>query len=422
MGRLASRETVDLLGAFLRRQAALSDEDIQLRMENLANGRARRPDSHSPFVLPAVDADDRAFPEGALVAADLNAVDVRARIAHFTDHVTAQVKAGELPRIDLPDRHRANCIYDARGNVFLGHNVRPLAFDERGAEAFMRLLLALETASDNLRHQIHTTKRGLFYQHRTKLPNDADQLDSDRALVSLANVLRVRRRALGFVEAPRGSVYGRLVIRDGTEVVDLAQVGPGGRAIPRFTDDVDIVSSDAALIAIVEKEAVAFRLAQERWWDTARCIMVCGSGFPSMSAREFVRSLIDTLKIPVVIFADADPGGVQLALTYAHGSISTALETPWLACGDIRWAGLCPSDFDRHCGIRDQIRLAESDKDKARALLQHSSRTYVNDRVREELAIMVDRGFKVELDALCSGSRLVDYLQHKLADGDLIKL
>ncbi len=56
-------------------------------------------------------------------------------------------------------------------------------------------------------------------------------------------------------------------------------------------------------------------------------------------------------------------------------------------------------------------------------MLQHPSRTYVNDRVREELAILVDRGFKVELDALCSrDSRLVDYLQHKLADGDLIKL
>jgi DNA topoisomerase VI subunit A len=55
-----------------------------------------------------------------------------------------------------------------------------------------------------------------------------DPRDSDRALASLANVLRVRRKALGFVEARRGSVYGRLVIRDGGEIIDLAKVGAGG--------------------------------------------------------------------------------------------------------------------------------------------------------------------------------------------------
>ena len=420
MARPASREIVNLLGAFLRRNAAaLSDDDIQVLMENLAKGHVQTPDSTSPFVLSGVDASH--FPEGALAAADLPPHDVRARLAHLTDYVAAQVRAGELPRIDLPDLHRANGIYDARGNVFLGHNVRRLAFDRQGAAAFMRLLLTLETASDNLRNGVFTTKRGLFYQHRAKLPDD-DQLDTDRSLASLANVLRVRRKSLGFVEARRGSVYGRLVMRDGGEVVDLAKVGPAGHAPPRFTDDLEIVSSDAELIVIVEKEAVASRLAHARWWDTARCIMVCGGGFPSMSTREFVRRLIDTLGIPVVIFADADPGGVQLALTYAHGSISTALETPWLACSDVRWAGLCPSDFDRHCGIRDQIRLTETDKDKARELLQHPSRTYVNDRVREELAILVDRGFKVELDALFSDSRLVDYLQHKLFECELINL
>lgn len=139
-----------------------------------------------------------------------------------------------------------------------------------------------------------------------------------------------------------------------------------------------------------------------------------------MSTRELVRKLIDTLNIPVVIFADADPGGIQLALTYAHGSISTALETPWLACGDIRSAGLCPSDIERHCGERDMIRFQESDFTNARELLQHPSRTYVNDRIRDELEILVNRGFKVELDTLCSDlSRFVGYLHHKLFDCEL---
>lgn len=413
------REIVDLLDGFLRRNAAgaLSDDDLQTRMDDLAHGRAETGDSTGPFVLPHVDASH--VPAGAIVAADVPTHEVRARLGQLTRHVVAQVRAGELPHLDLPDVHRANGVFDDRGNVFLGPKVRRLAFDRRGCKAFMRVLLALETAAANLRDGVSTTKRGLFYAHRAKLPDDASQTDSDRALTSLANVLGVRRKSLGFVAARRGTVHGRLVVRDGGEVIDLAQVGPGGRSI---MDDVEIVSSDAAMIVILEKDSVANRLAQARWWDEARCIMVSSCGAPSMATRELVRKLVGTLGIPAVIFADADPGGIQVALSFAHGAISTALETPWLTCNGLSWAGCWPSDIARHCRIRDTIRLSDEDREAAQALLSHPSHAYVNDRVREELASLLDVGSKVELDSFAhDGSRLVDYMRLKL-EGDLIEL
>ncbi|HEY6464189.1 MAG TPA: hypothetical protein VIY73_28675 [Polyangiaceae bacterium] len=351
--------------------------------------------------------------------------DVRGRLAQLKDHVAAQLQAGELPCVDVPDLHRTNGIYDPRGNVFLGPNVRRLAFDHRGAKPFLRLLLALEAASDNLRNGVCSTKRGLYYDQQTKLPDQgASQIDSDRAIATLANMLGVRRKSLGFVEAFRGLVWGRLVIRDGEQIVDLSQLGPGGRSIPRFTDDLEIVSSDAAFILVVEKGSVAFTLAQVRWWEAARCILVCGEGFPSLSTRESVRTLVDTLGIPAKVLTDADPAGIQVALTYAHGSLSTALETPWLACNDVWWAGLHPSDIDRHCRPSELIRLSEADLESAHRLRDHPSRAYVNERVRDELTLLVDRGAKVELDALAhETSRLVDdYLPKKLFDADLVKL
>jgi DNA topoisomerase-6 subunit A len=482
MARMASREVIDSFGAFLRRGSALSDDDIRARMKDFEDGRMRTPDSSSevfrralvvpsaaatrihddgspknggPFV-PSVakkldeptagqgpssaSGDPRlaglrarhptvrapvAFPEHALEAADVSADDVRIRLAHFNDYVAERVQRGELPCIDLPDLHQANSIYDQRGNVFLGRNVRRLALDRQGGEAFMRVLLTLETASDNLRNGVCTTKRGLYYYHQAQLPDEnACQVDSDRAIASLANVLGVRRKALGFVEARKGTVYGRLVIRDGGEIFDLSQVGPGGHAIPRFTDDVEIVSSDAAFILIVEKDVVAFQLAQARWWETARCIIVCGLGFPSLSTREYVRTLVDTLGIPALVCIDADPSGIRVALTYAHGAISTALETPWLACNNIWWAGMYPSDIDRYCRTSDLIRFTDTDYEAARRLLEHPSDAYVNKRVRDELAILVDRGAKVELDAIARDiPRLVDdYLPKKLFDSDLVKL
>jgi DNA topoisomerase VI subunit A len=465
MERTASREVVEALGAYLRRGTSLSDDDIRVRMKDLDEGRMRAPDPWNealrseaarvpdrgsgptrpagPVVgqgSSAESGDPRlaglraryptvrapvAFPEQALAASDVPADDVRRRLAHLHDHVAARVQAGELPCVDVPDLHRRNSIHDDRGNVFIGHNVRRVTFDRHGGEAFMRILLTMEAASDSLRNGACITKRGLYYYHQLRLPDaDASQVDSDRALGALANILGVRRQALGFVEARRGTVHGRLVMRDGGAVVDLSQVGPGGYAIPRFTDDVGIVSSDAAFILIVEKQSVASRLTQARWWEAARCIIVCGEGFPSLSTREFVRTLVDTLGIPALICIDADPAGIQVALTYAHGAISTALETPWLACNNIWWAGICPSDIDRYCRSSDLIRLSDTDCDAARRLLEHPSDAYINRRVRDELAILVGRGVKVELDALAGElPRLVDdYLPKKLFDADLVKL
>lgn len=233
-------------------------------------------------------------------------------------------------------------------------------------------------------------------------------------------MLRVRRRALGFVAARRGTVYGRLVLRQAGEVIDVAQVG--GFSLPGSIDDAEIVSADAAMIVVIEKDSVGNRLAQERWWEGRRCIVVCSGGSPSMSTRELVRKLMDTLGIPAVVFADADPGGLQVALTFAHGSISSGLETPWLSCNGLSWAGFRPSDIARLGRKSDLIRLSEEDREAARSLLALPSRTYLNDRVREELSILVDHGHKVEMDALTNGARLVEYIDRKLADGDVIKL
>jgi DNA topoisomerase VI subunit A len=144
-----------------------------------------------------------------------------------------------------------------------------------------------------------------------------------------------------------------------------------------------------------------------------------------MSTREFVWRLKDTLGLPTVVLADGDPGGIQIALTYAHGSLSTALETPWLACRGLSWAGIWPSEIDgRFFRESDLIRLGEPFLGMAHTLLAHPSHAYVNDRVRAELASLLERGAYVALDMLAvrDMARSVDYLRHKLFESELIKL
>jgi DNA topoisomerase VI subunit A len=457
MFKNASSEVIDALGAFLHRYAGFSSTDVRTHRDALGHGRAPVAKASSNVLrhnldqvsnvesssnvrqLSAGAGDSRLagllhrnpllltpprFPTNALAAVDAPANEVLSRLADLSDQVAAQIRAGELPSIDIPDLHSANGVYDDRGNVFLGSKVRRLALDHQGGKAFVRLLLTIEKATENLRSGVHTTKRGLYYQHRAHFPDlNADQVDSDRALTALANILGVRRKSLGFVESQRGMVYGRLILRDGGQIVDLSQTALGGRSIDRFTEDTEILASDAGFVLIVEKFSVACRLAQLRWWESARCIVVCGEGHPSTSAREFVRKLVEVLGIPALVCVDADPGGVQIALTYAHGAIATALETPWFACNNIWWAGLCPSDIEKHCANDDLIRLSETDVEHALRLVKHPSLTYINSRVREELNILLDRGVKVELDALSNDmTRFANYLQKKICDSDLVRI
>ncbi len=299
-----------------------------------------------------------------------------------------------------------------------------MALDRRNGERVMRVLLTLETALTNLRDETVTTKRGLFYEHEAKLSDpNAHQGDSDRALATLANLIGVRRTALGFVEARRGLLWGRLVVRIGEQVIDASQLGRGGLGIPRIGDGSEIVGSDAAFILVVEKQAIGIKLADAKVWERFGCILVCGEGFPSLSTRAYVRTLVDTLGIPAFICVDGDPWGIRVALTYAHGSISTALETPRLACNNVWLAGVYPSELDAYYHPHWLIRFEETDYEAARQLIEHPSLAYIGQRLRDEMALLVERGAKAELDALCHERRLMDdYLPKKLFDSDLVKL
>ena len=87
------------------------------------------------------------------------------------------------------------------------------------------------------------------------------------------------------------------------------------------------------------------------------------------------------------------------------------------------WAGLSPSDFSRHFKSGAHIRLTDSDCEAARRLIEHPSDAYINKRLRDELAILVDGGVKVELDAIVHDvPRFLDEYLSKKLDSDLVKL
>lgn len=441
-------KVIACLSAFVRLRSNAPDQKIAAWVRALQPLRSRashgtaREDGNHPFVLadakrievpenvrslvprPAIPATI-AFPERAAAAGDLAPTEVYKRIAHLIDHVTEQIRSGETPYLDVPDLHSANAIYDDRGNVFLGRSVRRISLHD--TMAFMRILLALEVAYELVQRGRRLMKRQLYYYCQATLPDRrSTQLDTDRALAALSNILHVRRQNLGFVAVRRGTVHGRLVIRDEGQVVDVSRLARGGWSVPGFADDVEIVESKAAFILLVEKQSVAARLAEDRWCESHPCIMICGEGFPSFSTRDFTRRLVEELRIPAYALTDGDPWGIRVALTNAHGAIATGMETPWLACEDIRWVGFYPSDYERFgLSTESEIKLSAEDIESAKLLLHHPSEAYANAQVRRELEILLDHGFKLELDSLLGhGTEFLtrEYLPRKLFETDLIKL
>lgn len=232
----------------------------------------------------------------------------------------------------------------------------------------------------------------------------------------------MRGAALGFVESRRGLVHGPIVVRDGQDVIDVSQLSPSGWSVPTRREDFEILESRAEFVLVLEKEAPLCDLIQRRWFDRHPCILMTGNGFPSYSTREFVGTLVELLNIPAFVCTDADPSGLRVALTYAHGGISSALETPWLACNDLWWLGIYPTDFERFDLDSDaRIRMDKWDMRIARDLgrLPHPA---LNDRVRQELESLLHRRMTLETEALRPDFFADEYLPKKLLYGDLIKL
>lgn len=91
-------------------------------------------------------------------------------------------------------------------------------------------------------------------------------------------------------------------------------------------------STGASLILVVEKHAAMLRLHEDIIWskmpmarETATCaltpfllqILLTAKGFPDLASRQFLRSLVDTLHLPVYGLFDFNLGGYRVYETWS---------------------------------------------------------------------------------------------------------
>jgi hypothetical protein len=143
-------------------------------------------------------------------------------------------------------------------------------------------------------------------------------------------------------------------------------------------------------------------------------IIITGKGFPDLATRMFTKRLADELKLPVIGLCDWNPFGIALLLTYKFGSLRMG-DTAYKYAVDLKWAGLQSAEIDE-LDIPDSCRqlMTEVDKSKATSMLNGNlmldEANFADDpstlqdvsTMRAELRVMLDRGYKLELESIMS--------------------
>ncbi|KAH0470285.1 hypothetical protein IEQ34_000008 [Dendrobium chrysotoxum] len=197
-------------------------------------------------------------------------------------------------------------------SVFLSHSFFSRSFLRAGhAKAFIRVWKVMEMCFQILSQGKLVTQRELFYKLLSDSPNYfSSQREVNRAVQDVVALLRCTRNSLGIIASSRGTIIGRLSIKNQEgDIVDCSGLGPAGYAI---SGDLNLLSklefrSDARYIIIVEKDAIFQRLAEDCLFNLVPCILITAKGYPDIATR--------------------NPAGLAILSTYKYGSIAMGLES-----------------------------------------------------------------------------------------------
>ncbi|KAJ6714416.1 MEIOTIC RECOMBINATION PROTEIN SPO11 [Salix viminalis] len=268
------------------------------------------------------------------------------------------------------------------------------------AKAFIRVWKVMEMCFKILLQEKRVTQRELFYKLLCVSPDCfSSQLQVNRTIQDVVSLLRCSRFSLGIMASSRGIVAGRLLVQEPEkEMVDCSECGSSGYAISGDLNLLDrlVMKTDARYIIIVEKHAIFQRLAEDRVFNHIPTILITARGYPDIATRFLLHRMSRTFpELPIMALVDWNPAGLAILCTFKFGSIGMGLEAYRYAC-NVKWLGLRGDDLQL---IPEEsfVSLKPRDLQIAKSLM--SSET-LQEKHREELALMVQSGKRAELEAL----------------------
>jgi DNA topoisomerase-6 subunit A len=295
---------------------------------------------------------------------------------------------------------------------------------------FSQYLVMANAVRKLLDEEMESTIRGMYYATLSTVGDEYikqkfwnSQENSDDAIKAVELLTGVPREEFSVTSKPKGMISGPITLRVGGDVIDCSL---GSRAtsqlIPTNIRDLEIIDVKADFIMVVEKDTVLNNIRKSGFIQKYNAILLTGSGEPDRATRMMVKTLNEVWKKPVVIFTDADPWGLGIALRYKIGSESLSYDSDRLVTPDAKVLGMMFSDIYEY-NIPEVARLPATEEDISRAT-DMKKKPWLNDKKwQKELSLFLQRKEKCELDAFFKhGFRYLaeTYIPEKLRHAGLL--
>jgi DNA topoisomerase VI subunit A len=337
-----------------------------------------------------------------------------------------------MPVLDVPKVGYDNTIWsDEKRMLTIGNKMIQVSPDStKKIPTFAQYLVMANAIRRLLDEEMESTIRGMYYATLSTVGDEKNkqkfwnsQENSDDAIKALELLTGVPREEFSVTSKPKGMISGPITLRVGGDIIDC---NLGSRAtsqlIPTNIRDVEIVNVKANFVMVVEKDTVLNNIRKSGFIQKYNAILMTGSGEPDRATRMMVRTLNEKWKKPVVIFADADPWGLGIALRYKIGSESLSYDSDRLVTPNAKVLGMMFSDIYEY-NIPEVARLTASNEDVNRANDMKKKPWLQDKQWQRELNLFLKRKEKCELDAFFKhGFRYLaeTYMPQKLREIGLV--
>lgn len=295
---------------------------------------------------------------------------------------------------------------------------------------FSQYLVMANAIRKLIDEEMESTIRGMYYATLSTVGDEKNkekfwrsQEDSDDAIKAVELITGIPREEFSVTSKPKGMISGPITLSVGGDLIDC---NLGSRAtsqlIPTNISDVEIVDVKADLVMVVEKDTVLNNIRKSGFIQKYNAILMTGSGEPDRATRMMVKTLNEKWKKPVVIFADADPWGLGIALRYKIGSESLSYDSDRLVAPNAKVLGMMFSDIYDY-NIPEVARLSVTTEDINRANDMKKKPWLQGKQWQKELNLFLKKKEKCELDAFFKhGFKYLaeQYLPKKLREAGVI--
>jgi DNA topoisomerase-6 subunit A len=300
--------------------------------------------------------------------------DSRQSLGVLADNVVRQIAKEDFPSVEMPSRTTDNIFFDEKLRQYvLGKKmIRRTARNVKHLKPLTQLVWVGYIGSLLLKEDKTSTLRDVFYMAEGEDLAFEDQPESDRVITELESVIKHPREDFNIFPEERSSIFGDLNVEytvKGYEGKKLNfTMNPDGIVIGPAVATSEFVDTSADKVIVIEKGAMFTRFVEEQAWKRYNALLIHTQGQAPRATRSLIRRLNVELKLPVYLFADADPWGLHICQVIISGSANAA-HIPELVTPAAKWAGVYATDIVKYnlpstkLNEQDIKRLQEIQKD-----------------------------------------------------------